>query len=410
MKHYFLAGISVIVLLMCLGCNSYKPDILEFPMPEDTETKSINLQLKTSYRFDGVYADNEFDGARMNGFRQVNDSTFRVIISPENTPINQSSYYSFRLRSEQKRKIDLEIEYSEHLHRYVPKLSFDRKHWTALDSTKFDTLKAGNLATLKLEIDEQALFVSAQELYCSAENESWIDSLSTKHEFLAKVNTGNSKLGRDIWCLDIYKGEKKSKDVIVIFGRLHPPEITGYFAMQTFVETMLTSELLSEQFLEKYRVIVYPMINPDGVDMGHWRHNAGGIDINRDWSHYRQEECKVVANHLVETTKRNKNKVILGLDFHSTQEDVYYTLTSNRKSHIFGFKDLWLNAIDNSIPGYSPNDEPYDLNQPITKGWFYLQFGAEGITYEVGDETDRAFVRQKAKVAAIEMMKLLVLR
>ena len=46
----------------------------------------------------------------------------------------------------------------------------------------------------------------------------------------------------------------------------------------------------------------------------------------------------------------------------------------------------------------------------MTKGWFYLAFGAEAIIYEVGDETDRKYLKEKARFAASEMMKLLVLR
>ncbi|NNF22220.1 MAG: hypothetical protein HKN67_09770, partial [Saprospiraceae bacterium] len=167
---------------------------------------------------------------------------------------------------------------------------------------------------------------------------------------------------------------------------------------------------LSNAFRRKFRILVYPLMNPDGVDLGHWRHNAGGIDLNRDWAKYAQDEVRVVANHIVHTTKKDKNSVILGLDFHSTQEDVYYTLTNNRQSEIFNFKDYWIYGIDSAFPEYTPDDQPYDLNQAITKGWFYLEFDAEGITYEVGDETPRSFVKQKAKVAADEMMKLLILR
>jgi len=108
--------------------------------------------------------------------------------------------------------------------------------------------------------------------------------------------------------------------------------------------------------------------------------------------------------------RRGKNKVLLGFDFHSTQRDIYYTLADELPSVIHGFKDYWLQGIDNTFPEYVPSDSPDPLSAPITKTWFYKQFGAEGITYEVGDETPRSFVEAKARAAAVEMMQLLILR
>jgi len=178
-------------------------------------------------------------------------------------------------------------------------------------------------------------------------------------------------------------------------------------AMETFVEELLKDNPLANTFRKKFRILAYPLINPDGVDLGHWRHNAGGIDLNRDWGKFRQEEPRVVATHVLNQTKENNNEVLLGIDFHSTQEDVIYTHTSNRRSKITPFKDLWISALNEE--GFNPNEEPYDLSSPMTKGWFYMEFGAEAIIYEVGDETDRKFLKDKAAFAAREMMKLLVL-
>ncbi len=402
---------SVIAVAMLLSCNAKY--VLQnhdgFPDIEDTFSKDISYQEKMTYTIDGVSVDNEFNAARLNYFEQINDSTFRATISPENSPINSSPYYSFRISSRLERSINLELFYEGHDHRYWPKLSRDGNTWELIDSNRFDTLKAPNIATLKLDLDSEKLYVSGQELYDSEKVRSWAletaKSLNTHYSVV-----GKSKLGRDMLFLDVYEGDRKNKDVIVVMSRQHPPEISGYMAMEAFVEQILNDNPLSNDFRKKFRVLVYPLINPDGVDLGHWRHNAGGIDLNRDWALYRQEEPRVIAQHIVNTVAEFKNNVVLGLDFHSTQEDLYYTLTDNLKSNIYNFKDYWLYGIDQAFPEYEPDDRPFDLSQPITKGWFYLQFGAEGITYEIGDETPRDFVREKARVAAEEMMKLLILK
>ena len=73
-------------------------------------------------------------------------------------------------------------------------------------------------------------------------------------------------------------GKPKNKKIIVLLTRQHPPETTGYYAFQSFLETILDDSELSDVFLKTYRIIAFPIVNPDGVDLGHWRHNYGGIE------------------------------------------------------------------------------------------------------------------------------------
>jgi len=400
---------SCFCIILCISCKSTEPVSLDFPDPVDTSDKPIKLQLRKTYHIDGVHADNQYPGARLNNFTMMNKSLYRATISPENFPINASAYYSFKIWSDTIRDIDLELFYTEHKHRYIPKLSYDGTHWMNMNESDFDTIKAPNIATLKLQLGPDTLWVSGQEVVASPQIKKWVNQ-QTKHSDVHYSQIGKSKMGRPMMHMDIYQGAPVEKDAIVIMSRQHPPEVTGYYAMESFVEEILEDNELSRDFRNRFRVLVYPLLNPDGVDEGHWRHNTGGIDLNRDWSEYRQQEVKTVANHIIQTVRKDKNKVLVGLDFHSTQKDLYYTLSENRKTNVDNFKDYWMEGIDNQYENYSPDDRPSDLNQPITKGWFYLQFGAEGITYEIGDETPRAFVRDKGRTAAREMMKLLIMR
>ncbi len=394
-------------ILVLAGCKSTKLLKHNFPTPVDTGDQTISYQEKKTYTIDGLSASNQFDAARMNDFVQLNDSTFRVTILPENEPINKSPHYAFLLSSDKERAIDLELYYGAYKHRYYPKLSYDKKLWTPIDSIAFDTLKAGNIATLRLKLDQRPLYIAAEEIKDCKHTRSWMQQLATKHK-LQLSTIGKSKLDRDMLFMDIGSGNKNDKPTIVLMSRAHPPEISGYMAMEAFVEELLRDSPLSNNFRSKYRLMLYPLLNPDGVDLGHWRHNAGGIDLNRDWANYKQAEISTVANHIIREVNNYKNKVIMGIDFHSTQEDVIYTHTDNVKSSITPFKDLWIQAMDDDALQLNPNEEAYDLGKPMTKGWFFLQFGAEGIIYEVGDETDREFLKYKAEVAAREMMKLLV--
>ena len=412
-KALLMKAINIFTLLFIILLSSCKSSsgllMHQYPDPVDTSNKKVILQQRKEYEVNGVHADNLFEGARMNNFTQVSKNVFRATISPENKPINASAYFALRIWSEEPRDIELELYYTEHKHRYDPKLSYDGIHWIKMHESDFDTLKAPNIATLRLNLTQDKLFVTGQELHTMKHVRSWSEKINS-HKDARHSIIGKSKLDMDMHFIDIYNGTPEDKKAIVVMTRQHPPEVTGHYAAESFVEEILADNALSNNFREQFRILVYPLMNPDGVNEGHWRHNAGGIDLNRDWAQYRQEEPKVVANHMVQTTEQANNNVVVGLDFHSTQKDLYYTLSDDLKSSVYPFKDYWIRGLDNSFDDYTPDDRPSTLNQPITKTWFYQQFGAEGITYEIGDETSRDFVRAKGKAAAVELMQLLVLR
>jgi murein tripeptide amidase MpaA len=166
----------------------------------------------------------------------------------------------------------------------------------------------------------------------------------------------------------------------------------------------------ADAFFSKYRLLVLPLINPDGVDLGHWRHNAQGVDLNRDYAEYQQPEIKALTDFLVNTASENEAKVLIGLDFHSTYEDVYYTSHETDGVEMAGFKDEWLNAIQKGMKPYDYRlkEEKHSVTSNASaQHWFYHQFRALGITYEIGDNTERGFIKVKAKVSADALADLL---
>ncbi len=412
-EKFTSTGSQFIILLfsiLVVGCSAVKLKTFDFPTTTDTSTRPINYQEKRVFELsDTFFADNMFDGARLNAFEQLNDSTLEVTILPENEPINDSPHFAFRIWAKSAGKIILQLKYPTSKHRYWPKLSSDGIHWKTIDSTNFRLIDDDAGAELTLTLDQNKLWVAAQELHTSTEANSWAKNLAN-HPDVKYSTIGKSKLNRDLIGLDLCQGDPKNKDIIVILSRQHPPEVSGYLAMRSFVKELLSEARLAVDFRKKYRILIYPMMNPDGVDLGHWRHNVGGIDLNRDWAYYRQEEVSTVVNHIVKTVNKSRSKVILGLDFHSTQEDLYYSFPDNMHSTIYPFKDYWIQAIGTALPNYNPDDQPYPLNDPISKAWFYKQFEAESITYEIGDETPRDFIKLKAEIGAREMMKLLILK
>jgi hypothetical protein len=395
--------------LLIVSCTNLKT--VAFKVPVDTKTKKIHTQIKKTYALIDmqVFASNEFDGAHLKGFEKVNDSTVKVIIAPENTPINNSAYYSFKAWSKESRTIYFQFSYPEgYQHRYPPKLkNAGSNNWDVLSEDNI--FIEGETTTAKINLTKNPVYISAQEIVSSTDTYNWAEALTKgKEDYVHYKSVGESRLGKKLPVLDIYIGDKHQKPIVVLLTRQHPPEVTGFFAYQEFLKTILSESSLSTEFLKKYRVLAFPILNPDGVDLGHWRHNAGGVDTNRDWSEYNQPEIRKVVNYITEASKKDEGKIVLGLDFHSTYEDVFYTNKIRKETALPTFIESWFAALEANIPNYKVNEKAANSTKPVSKGWFLYGQKAVGITYEIGDETPRDKIKLVGKVTSEEMMKILI--
>jgi len=410
-KHSAVFLIVMIILFSSCSLLSYHAKFVEPNPRTNTYDKEIEYQKKQIYASkDGsVQLDNQFDAARMNNCSQINDSTFLIKITPENYPINASPWYAFRIVSKSRENIWIQLDYEKAKHRYSPKTSTNRNSWSLIDKELIRSSRGDSTILFPVNITTDTTWVAGQEIINSSDVALWLKELSNP-EYIRLSEYGKSRLGRSLNYLDIYHGKKKKKPIILITGRQHPPELTGYLALQSFVETLLDESELSKEFLEKYRVLVYPMVNPDGVDLGHWRHNAGGVDLNRDWGNYHQVEIRQLCDNIVSQGKRNRSDILLGIDFHSTQKDIFYTNKVDPATIKIGdFTKKWLSKLDNNLQGPDLIIVPSGVSPVATsKNWFYVELGAAGITFEIGDNTSREFIKTKGKVAAQAMMELLL--
>ena len=394
----------LIIFFLVVGCGPRK---LDFERPADTRSRPITLQAKRSYDFpqQGLSFHNRFDGARLNGVTQVNDSVYSISVMPENTPINNSAYYAFAVNSQIPQTIYLRFDYPEgYTHRYVPKQNW-RQGWRI--TPEEDLTLVDSIPQLKLNDVYGEGIIAAQELQNSSHVAKWVEESIENKPYIEWKTIGTTTLGRPMWVLDMTRGPSKEKPLVVFFTRQHPPEVTGYFAFQAFMKEVMGESDTAKAFLEKYRVLAFPLVNPDGVDLGHWRHNAGGIDTNRDWGKYRQPEIKSIVNYIHKAKKESKGKVVLGLDFHSTWYDVFYTNKERKATPFPKFLDQWFQALESSIPNYKVNEKASNSTQPVSKGWLLYGHNAVGVTYEIGDETPREDIQLIGKTSAQALMYLL---
>lgn len=418
MKHLNSTRIILIIaVLFLVACNQDTQWKGQEPIKRvSTLTKPIVLQLKKTYDLGkGIYCSNEFDGARMNGIVLSNDTLVTALITPENTPINGSPWYAFKIWAEKKQTIYLKLTYLEGVHhRYYPKLSENGLSWKNLDSLNYfiDTtaMKEGESPysiSMKLSIGPDTLWVSAQELITSKHIYKWEEELALK-PYISMSKIGESRDGRPINMLRI--GESNDQKMIIVLSRQHPPEVSGYLAMKSFVETLSADNEVTQKFRKEYNVYVVPLVNPDGVDLGNWRHNAGGIDLNRDWENFNQPEVAAIRDFMQNKVATSGGKFYFGVDFHSTFHDIYYTINPELKGNMPGLVPELITAMGAEIQDYEPNIRPGGLDGPkiSSTSFLFYKFGAESLTFEIGDNTPRDFIKQKGELSALKLMELLM--
>ena len=70
-------------------------------------------------------------------------------------------------------------------------------------------------------------------------------------------------------------------------------------------------------------------------------------------------------------------------------------------------RDLLINIEDSELESFTNGEAP-TKNPTVAKNYIYARYGIPAVTFEAGDETDRAAVRAAAPVFAEELMRLML--
>jgi predicted deacylase len=181
--------------------------------------------------------------------------------------------------------------------------------------------------------------------------------------------------------------------------------------------------VLATSFRERFNLIAIPFVNPDGVDHGHWRHNANGVDINRDWVDFNQPEPRAVRNEIERIINEEKGHIKFFIDFHSTTEDVFYNMSVEtlraanlpeenflRQKEGLELINTWLGNLQERLPDYHVNivDTLSKPTSPTSDRWLQREYDIPAMTYEVADTTNRELISKVSTAAAEELMRILI--
>lgn len=370
----------VALILMLTGCSSF--------ISSDIPCQQSDITI-----------DFNFDNARVNDCKLTGDNEITILITPENSPINNSPWYAFKASSATSKQISVQIKYQGGDHRYQPKLSVDGQHWQSIAHS------AGKTSlSFDLSVGPKPVFVAGQEIINNEDYHHWMSKLAL-HDSVEYSILGQSSQQRDIGQLEI---TASGNEWIVILGRQHPPEVTGALALFPFVEYILQDSSLTTQFRKRFNILVIPDLNPDGVALGNWRHNANGVDLNRDWKGFAQVESRLVRDKL-EAITAHGGKIVFAVDFHSTHNDIFYTMPSDYGVNPPKFVEQWLGSLAQQAAPFVVTQKPgNNPDKGVFKQYIADKYRVHAITYEMGDSTDRDTIATIAEQAGETLMTTLL--
>ena len=351
-----------------------------------------------------VLLDAHFDGGQLGNCVVSHDGVFDLTLFPEDEPpINKSPWYAYRVSGGRGDDVTIRMQFHDDYGyaRYWPKYSRDGTRWQPLPQEQVMVSTDGDSVELSFELDQARIWIAGQEVLAQAYYRQWINELDFNHD------VATSLIGKSVQGRPLYLAETVDRpEFILMIGRQHPPEVTGAITMRSFIDTVLADTDLARRFRDRFKLAIVPLINPDGVAAGHWRHNVNGIDVNRDWGPFTQPESQAVIKW-VERQEANGKTLRLMLDFHSTFEDLFYTQPVSDDP--VDFASLWLGAAAARLPDFPFKHVANEVSeQPNSKNYFYTSRGIPAITYESGDETSRKQIEKAAVVFAEEMMRVML--
>ena len=352
----------------------------------------------------------DYQGARANDCQVFNPRGVILTIEPEDKPpINPSPWFGFHIRpkhANEQGTLVVTLRYTVARHRYWPKTSHDGLEWTPLPERHWLAHEDGR-ATLEIQPGPDGLFVSAQENLGLDFYRTWRDEMAGHFEGLAWRSIGESQVGRPIFAAQT---DPEAENTLLFIGRQHPPEVPGALMFTAFAERLLQDRASACRngnepsarcaFYAQHSLLFIPNLNPDGVAGGHWRHNLGGTDLNRDWGVFRQPETRAVKRLLDDLEDRGKQIAVM-LDFHSTWRNVFYVPVIQDRTQPPAFASRWLRLARASGKAYSFESAPRSSEETaIAKNYFYRRYGVPAITVETGDDTPRDEIATTARVLA----------
>ena len=222
--------------------------------------------------------------------------------------------------------------------------------------------------------------------------------------FVTVDSAGATVLGRTMFLLTIQDTASidHPRKRVWIHARTHPGEVQGTWVTNEIINVLLSETLLGKKLRDSCVFNIMPMYNPDGVELGHPRENANGIDIESNWNVIPSQPEVNVLRNMFTTLMAKPNPILIALNMHSAYGQVRYFVYHDPAGTSDQYSDIEKKFIDTVRSNFPGGIAPYTYFVSWTNGtptqypesWFWInhQENVLALTYEdMNDPSAHAF-------------------
>jgi len=185
--------------------------------------------------------------------------------------------------------------------------------------------------TFSAKPESDSMLVALAPPYSYTQNQKLLTSFDNHPKIVKRELLTETLDGRLVDYLVVREPGDTILPVIWITARQHPAEAASSWKMESLLIWLLSEDEEAVELLKRVEFHIVPMMNPDGVVRGHYRYNAAGLDLNRQWKNEENSNAptvKKVQNLMREQYKADRDiKCFVDLHAISSRQKIfmYYT-------------------------------------------------------------------------------------
>jgi len=321
----------------------------EIPINRKIRNKHPQKITKT---LDGITFFSDYDNGSLADVVAISQNVFSCAIYSETGVSGEAQYwFRFQMFGVAGRTITLNINHAKNPR---PVISFDGVSWRRMTAAE-----APNTASVVFTFDPEQDFAEIAFFFPAGLEEIYqkTSALVRRHDYVTSEIIGLSEQKRQLWMVSATNpsAPDSMKHRVWVHSRVHAGEATATHVMLGFLEQITEDSPLGERLRQFCIFNVVPVVNVDGVYLGHTRWDSLGRDIERGWCPPVVIPETLALKNQVDPFMAGSNPIEVALNLHSTvgsfKDTFFFKHTGASVTRAFeAIQQRFIDAFDNATP------------------------------------------------------------